>query len=67
MKKIVENPPNVPFIGKQLSYKKTRTEPITGSHKQPELKHSASYPADLSNRDNSLATSEVKLSPTGTG
>ena len=67
MKKIAENPPNVPFIDKQLSYKKTKTEPITGSRSNPKLKHSASYPADLSSSDKSLDTSEFKLSPTCTG
>ena len=65
MKKIAENPPNVPFIGKQLTYKKTKTEPIIGSHKRQGLRHCASYPADLSNRKTSLVTSEFKLTPAG--
>ena len=46
--KIVENPPNVLFIGKQLTYKTL----VTGSRVHPKLKHhriikTASYPTDL--------------------
>ena len=67
MKKIAENPPNVPFIDKQLSYEKAKTEPITGSRNHLKLKHSTSYPADLSSNDKSLDTSEFKVSPTCTG
>ena len=65
MKKIAENPPNITFIGKQLTYKKTKTEPIIGSRKHPGLSHCASYPADLSSRKKSLVTSEFRLSPAG--
>ena len=53
MKKIAENPPNVPFIGNQLTYK-TMTEPITGSHVHPRLEHHRpSDPTDLSSMNKS--------------
>ena len=57
MKKIAENPPNVPFIGNQLTYK-TMNEPITGSYMHPKLKHHrASSPTVLS----SINKSSVKF------
>ena len=53
MKKIAENPPDVPFIGNQLTYK-TMTEPVTGSYVHPKLKyHRASSPTVLSSMNNS--------------
>ena len=44
MKKIAENPPKVPFIGKKLSYK---TMPLTGSCVHPRLEHRPSDPTNL--------------------
>ena len=53
VKKIAENPPNVPFIGKQLTYK-TMSGPVTGSRVHPRLEHHrASYPTDLSSTNKS--------------
>ena len=53
MKKIAENPPNVLFIGKQLTYK-TMTDPVTGSHVHPRLEHHcASDLTDLSSMNKS--------------
>ena len=45
MKTIVENPPDVPFIGNQLTYK-AMTEPVTGSYVHPKLKRHTSGPTD---------------------
>ena len=43
VKKIVENPPNVLFIGKQLTFK-TMTEPVTRSRVHPRFKRLTDLP-----------------------
>ena len=57
VKKIAKNPPKVPFIGKQLTYKAV-SGPVTGSCVHPRLeRHRASDPTDLS----SINESSVKF------